>query len=78
MSGSGGCNRLTGSYEINGDQLKFGQMAGTMMMCPQGMDTEQAFLKSLGQVSKWKITGQSLQLLDSGGKVLAQFKAGEK
>jgi heat shock protein HslJ len=78
VSGSGGCNRLMGSYELNGDKLTFGQMAGTMMMCPQGMDTEQAFLKSLGQVSKWKITGQSLQLLDSGGKVLAQFKAGEK
>jgi heat shock protein HslJ len=78
VSGSGGCNRLTGSYEINGDQLKFGQMAGTMMMCPQGMDTEQAFLKSLGQVSKWKITGQSLELFDADGKVLAQFKAGEK
>ena len=69
---------MTGSYELSGDQLKFGQMAGTMMMCPQGMDTEQAFLKSLGQVSKWKITGQSLELFDAVGKVLAQFKAGEK
>jgi heat shock protein HslJ len=57
VSGSGGCNRLTGSYELNGDPLKFGRMAGTMMMCSQGMDTEQAFLKSLGPVSKWKITG---------------------
>jgi heat shock protein HslJ/uncharacterized lipoprotein YbaY len=78
VSGSGGCNRLTGSYEINGDQLKFGQMAGTMMMCPRGMDTEQAFLKSLELVNKWKITGQSLELLDAVGKVLAQFKAEEK
>jgi uncharacterized lipoprotein YbaY/heat shock protein HslJ len=78
VSGSGGCNRLTGSYELNGDQLKFGQMAGTMMMCSQGMDTEQRFLKSLGQVSKWKIAGQSLELLDADGKALAQFKAGEK
>jgi heat shock protein HslJ len=52
VSGSGGCNRLAGSYELNGDQLKFGQMAGTMMACPQGMDTEQAFLQSLGRVTK--------------------------
>jgi heat shock protein HslJ len=62
---------------LNGEHLKFGQMAGTMMACPVGMDTEQAFLKSLGQVTRWKITGQSLELFDSDGKVLAEFKAGE-
>jgi copper homeostasis protein (lipoprotein) len=77
VSGSGGCNRLAGSYELNGDQLKFGQMAGTMMACPEGMDTERAFLQSLGQVTRWKITGQSLELYDADGKVLAKFKARE-
>jgi copper homeostasis protein (lipoprotein) len=77
VSGSGGCNRLAGSYELNGEQLKFGPMAGTRMACPEGMDTEQAFLQSLERVSKWKITGQSLELFDSAGKVLAQFKARE-
>ncbi len=75
VSGSGGCNRLTGSYELNGDELKFGQTAGTMMMCPKGMDTEQAFLKSLGRANKWKITGPSLALFDSDGNVLARFDA---
>lgn len=77
VSGSGGCNRLMGSYELSGEQLKFGPMAGTRMACPEGMDTEQAFLKSLGQVSKWKITGQNLELFDADGKVLAKFKARE-
>jgi heat shock protein HslJ len=77
VSGSGGCNRLMGSYELNGDQLKFGPMADTRMACPEGMDSEQAFLKSLAQVNRWKITGQSLELFDSDGKVLAQFKARE-
>jgi heat shock protein HslJ len=75
VSGSSGCNRLMGSYELNGEQLKFGQMAGTRMACKEGMDTEQAFLQSLGQVSKWKITGQSLELFDPDGKVLAYFEA---
>jgi heat shock protein HslJ len=77
VSGSGGCNRLMGSYELNGDQLKFGPMAGTRMACLEGIDSEQAFLKSLAQVNRWKITGQSLELFDSDGKVLAQFKARE-
>lgn len=74
VSGSSGCNRLAGSYELNGDHLKFGQMAGTMMACPKGMDTEQSFLQALDQVSTWKITDQHLELLDTGGKLLAQFE----
>jgi copper homeostasis protein (lipoprotein) len=46
VSGSGGCNRLMGSYTTNGDQLQFGQMAGTRMACAQGMDTEHEFLQA--------------------------------
>ena len=48
-------------------------MAGTRMACAQGMEVEQAFLEAVGQVSRWKITGGKLQLLDSTGKVLARF-----
>jgi putative lipoprotein len=39
VTGSGGCNQLTGGYEVKGDQLKLIQMAGTMMACIEGMDT---------------------------------------
>ena len=73
--GSGGCNRLTGSYELNGDRLTFGQMAGTMMACLEGMDTEKAFLDALRQVNKWKIAGQHLELFDAAGKLVARFEA---
>ena len=75
VSGSGGCNALLGSYELNGDQLKFGHMAGTMMACAKGMDTERAFHQMLEQVMAWKITGQTLELTDRSGKVLARFEA---
>jgi putative lipoprotein len=73
VTGSGGCNRLTGSYELKGDQLKFNQMAGTMMACIEGMDTEKAFLDALTQTKTWKISGQQLELFDAGGKLLATF-----
>jgi copper homeostasis protein (lipoprotein) len=75
MGGSGGCNRLMGSYELNGDRLTFGQMAGTMMACPEGMDTEKAFLEALRQVNTWKIAGQHLELFDAAGKLVARFEA---
>jgi heat shock protein HslJ len=74
VGGSGGCNRLMGSYQLKGDALTFGRMAGTLMACPQGMDTERAFLDALGQVRRWKIIGQHLELFDSAGKLLARFE----
>jgi copper homeostasis protein (lipoprotein) len=73
VSGSGGCNRLAGNYELNGEHLKFDQMAGTMMACPQGMETEAEFLHALASVSVWKVEGKSLELLDNNGKSLARF-----
>jgi copper homeostasis protein (lipoprotein) len=75
VSGSGGCNRLIGSYEVKGDQLTFGQMAGTMMACPDGMDTEKAFLNALSQAQKVKITRQHLELFDATGNLVARFEA---
>lgn len=75
VGGSGGCNRLVGSYELQGDRLTFGQMAGTRMACPEGGDTEPAFLEALRQVSKWKITGQHLELFDGAGTLVARFEA---
>jgi putative lipoprotein len=75
VAGSGGCNRLTGSYELNGDQLTLGQMAGTMMACLEGMETEKLFLEALKHVSRWTIAGQQLDLFDAAGNAVACFEA---
>ena len=75
VSGSGGCNRLMGSYELNGDRLTFNQMASTMMACTKGMDTEKKFLDALNRVKTWKIAGQQLLLSDTEGQVIARFSA---
>jgi putative lipoprotein len=72
-TGSGGCNRMSGSYQLSGDRLSLGQMVSTMMACVEGMETEQAFLKALGQVNGWSITGRQLELEDAAGQVLARF-----
>ena len=75
VSGSGGCNRLVGSYELQGDKLTFGQMAGTRMACLEGSDIEQALLEALRHVRTWKITGQHLELFDAAGTMVARFEA---
>jgi heat shock protein HslJ len=68
---------VTASYDLRGDSLTFGPMAGTLMACPQGMETEKAFFESLGRVKHWKIVEQRLELLDAARKVLARFEAVE-
>jgi heat shock protein HslJ len=75
VAGSGGCNRLTGSYTLDGERLIFGRMAGTMMACTDGMAQERAFLDTLAKVARWRITGQRLELYDATGASLARFES---
>ena len=75
VAGSGGCNRFMGSYEVNGTELHFGKLAGTMMACPSGMDTEKDFLATLPQVARWHIAGEHLEFYDASGIMLCRFEA---
>jgi copper homeostasis protein (lipoprotein) len=75
VAGSGGCNRLMGSYTLEGERLTFGQMAGTMMACPQGMEQEKAFHEALAKVARWRIVDNRLELFDPAGNVAALFEA---
>ncbi|WP_108445133.1 META domain-containing protein [Halomonas denitrificans] len=75
VMGSTGCNRMTGSYRLEGDALSFEQLASTRRACADGMQTEQAFLDALGRVAEWRIEGQQLTLVDAGGEVLARLQA---
>jgi heat shock protein HslJ len=75
VTGSGGCNRITGSYELNGNRLRFSRMAATLMACAAGMDTEKEFLHALEQVRTWKISGRQLEFDDKDGHAVAGFEA---
>lgn len=76
ISGSGGCNRMTGKAAISGDQITFGPIASTNMACtPAAMDQEGKFFEALRRVRSWNIDAgmQKLALLDANGKPLAVF-----
>jgi heat shock protein HslJ len=75
ISGSGGCNRLTGSFEIEGDELKLGRIATTRMACPEGMEQEHRFFQSLDQVERYRISGSHLEMLDAQDALVARFEA---
>jgi heat shock protein HslJ len=73
--GTGGCNRFGGGYRLEGAELRFAELASTMMACEQGMETEAAYHAALGKVRGWRTAGSRLELLDEAGGVLAGFEA---
>jgi len=75
VSGSTGCNRVTGSYQRNGEQVRFSQMASTKMACFEGMETESNFLRALEQTRSWRVVGDQLELYDFSRNAVATFEA---
>jgi putative lipoprotein len=75
VSGSGGCNRFAGGFTLKRRSLSFGHVAATMMMCPQGMEQEQAFFAALAKTARYSIDGDRLELLDKSGAVLMRLNA---
>ena len=76
LSGSTGCNRLNGTFELTGGgQLKFSPLATTRMMCPEPVAaTETRFMQALGTVKTYYVTDAALELRD-GPAVVARFRA---
>lgn len=75
VAGSAGCNRVAGRFELEGDGLRFSQMATTMMSCPDGMDQEKRFFEALENGARYRIRDGHLELLDAAGAVIARFEA---
>lgn len=75
LQGSGGCNTMRGGYQLDGDRLKFTQIATTRMACPDSyMTQESEFLKVLEAANSFKLSAGKLELYGDG-KLLARFEA---
>lgn len=76
ISGTGGCNRISGKATITGDRIAFGPLAATQMACAQAaMDQEGKFFAALGDVKAWRVDSarQKLTLLGEDGRALIVF-----
>ena len=61
--GDSGCNRFAGGYTVDGDRIKIGPLASTMMMCPQRqMDAEQSFLFKIQAAKSYIATKKVLKI----------------
>ncbi|MEO6315573.1 MAG: META domain-containing protein [Chitinophagaceae bacterium] len=73
VSGSTGCNRISGSYDLKGSKfIKFSPLVTTRMACPG--QTESQFIEALSQVNNWIIANEQL-LLKNGETVVAKLNA---
>ena len=78
ITGNAGCNDYFGSWRMDDDDLSFGAIAATEMMCsePAGvMDREFTYLKMLSKVARYEIQGEKLTFFDKDDKKLAVFGA---
>ncbi|WP_018185089.1 YbaY family lipoprotein [Kaistia granuli] len=70
VSGTGGCNRMSGQAKIAGDTIRFGAIASTRMACtPAAMNQERKFIAALEDVRRWRVDPArgKLILLDGRG-----------
>lgn len=74
VSGSAGCNRINGSYSVDGAKLSFGGIASTRRMCPE-MDAEHKFMKMFPMVESFYTDENHLYLSDGAERVVAKFVA---
>jgi heat shock protein HslJ len=75
VTGSDGCNRFMGGYQLSGESLSFEQLAGTKMACADGDAQAQEFTTALTQATTHQIQGEFLDLFDNAGNIVARFAA---
>jgi heat shock protein HslJ len=74
VSGSGGCNRFTGSYQEEGARISLGTLASTRRACAEEiMRTESAYFSALESASSWSATSDELVLADVSGRALLRY-----
>jgi heat shock protein HslJ len=80
ISGSGGCNNYSGSYESDGaGAIEIGPLVSTMMACagPEGiMDQEMQFLAALQAGTVYTVEGSTLELRDADGALQVRAEKG--
>ena len=74
VSGFSACNRMIGSYTLEGETLTFGAIGGTKMFCQEVADLEDVFIQTLQKIRYWKSKSGKLRLFDEKKKLIMKFK----
>ncbi len=70
ISGRSGCNRYFASYNLNNDQLSFGPIGATRMMCsPAQMNQETRYFQALATCGRCVSSNEELLIEYNGGRL---------
>jgi heat shock protein HslJ len=62
--GSTGCNEFGGDYTVKGDQITFGQIVSTLVLCPElQMAQEEAMYQVLMETASFSVEGDTLTII---------------
>lgn len=77
VSGFSGCNRFSGPYTLDHNQLSFGALMSTKMACMDNArnKTEQVFLDALSRVDSYMHEANTLTLYDANAAQLIRLSA---
>lgn len=76
VSGDAGCNRIIGTYTVDGSTIDIGPLATTLMYCEGVMEAEQAFIKALERSTSFGVKKDRLKLYGPKGKVTVTLTRG--
>jgi heat shock protein HslJ len=63
VAGTTGCNEFGGDYTVEGDQITFGQIVSTLILCPElQMAQEEAIYQVLVETATFNIEGDTLTI----------------
>ena len=75
VTGSGGCNRISSTYESGDGMLRFGDIVTTRMACRGLMEIEADFVRALEDTWRYRIAGRTLELRDDRGRTRVVLEA---
>ena len=76
VSGTGGCNRYSGAFELKNNLLSASKVAATQMAC-LGENKEGEFLSKLDQPNVISVVNNVLTFTSEDGKITLEFEKGE-
>jgi len=74
--GRGGCNQFFGDYKLEGEGIRIGPLASTLMYCEETMAVEDAFFKALGTVRMLRLEEDAMEMWSEDGATALLFRRG--
>lgn len=76
LSGSGGCNSYSGTWEVQDGSIAIGPVAATLMACAdmEVQDQETRYLALLGEADTYRIDAGTLVMFDAAGIRILQYQ----